>query len=116
MFAIQDFRVRAIRVSECMLNAAEDLVSHEPCESGGNQRLVCFSPSYSIRMENDEVMLFSSITRYIVWLTKSGYGFLKKYENMPQEQVIQSLNNQQDQQIVKRFFAELNRYGVLSAA
>lgn len=117
MLIPSDFNVRAIRVSECMLNAAEDLVSNQPGDKNvtGNH-VVKLSPSYCIRKENNEIMLFSSITRYVLWITESGYDFLMNHENETEESVINSFLDERDADVVKKFFEELNHYGVLSAA
>lgn len=112
-----NFTVRAIRVSECMLNAAEDLASNQSREADLSKRgVIAFSPSYSVRFENDEVMLFSSITRFLVWIPIVGYNFLKDHENETIESVISVYTDENDSQTLRKFFSELNRYGVLSAA
>ena len=112
-----DFTVRSIRVSECMLNAAEDLVSHQPGDINPKERgIIRFSPSYSVRIEENEVMLFSSITRFIVWISRSAYEFLKEHENEMENSLICSIPETEDAERVKAFFDELNRYGILSAA
>lgn len=112
----QDFIVRSVRVSECMLNAAEDLVSNLPGINSVDSRKVCISPSYSVRFEKNEVMLFSSITRYIIWLTRAGYDFLMEHENETQSKVIQNITDAEESLLAREFFNELNKYGVLSAA
>ena len=117
MLLASDFTINAIRVSECMLNAAEDMISQQPGEfDKKNKGLIRLSPSYSIRMEGDRVMLFSSVTRYIVWIPITGYFFVKDHENERVDTVISSLPNKSDASIIRKFIDELNYYGVLSAA
>lgn len=117
MLTPSDFNIRAIRVSECMLNAAEDLVSHQPGDDNVTENhIVKLSPSYCIRKENNEILLFSSITRYVLWISESGYDFLMNHENETEESVINSFLDREDAAVVKKFFEELNHYGVLSAA
>lgn len=117
MISAINFNVRAIRVSECMLNAAEELASNAPREKDTNKTgVISFSPSYSVRFENDEVLLFSSITRYVVWIPSSGYSFLKEHENETIESVVGLYTDKKDIQVLQDFFDKLNQYGVLSAA
>ena len=48
MISAINFNVRAIRVSECMLNAAEELASNAPREKDTNKPgVISFSPSQS---------------------------------------------------------------------
>lgn len=117
MFTSEVFYVRAIRVSECMLNAAEELDSNRPgIIDNSKSQIISFSPSYSMRIENNEVLLFSSFTRFIVWISKEAYDFLMEHQNETEESVISSIRDDESAQIIKKFFDELNHYGVLSAA
>ncbi len=120
MITAKDLLIDVVRVSECMLNAAEDMISTSPNKNTQleTNRILKIAASYEVRDEGVKVILFSSQTRYIISMTKKAYSFLKDIEG---KNVTWILNNIPDEievekNSIKCFLDELESYKLFEAA
>ena len=120
MITAKDLLIDVVRVSECMLNAAEDMISTPPNKNTKieTNRILRISTSYEVRDEGVKVVLFSSQTRYIISMSKKAYLFLKDIEGKNFAWILNNISDEieVEKNSIKDFLDELDSYKLFEAA
>lgn len=67
-----------------------------------------FNPNYFVREENDQVVFFSGITRFIHFISKEAYEILKEAEEKSSDKIMSMYcEDEEDKKKISDFFGDL---------